>query len=295
MDKLTAIQVFLSVAETGSFTQTAERLEISKPMVTRHVALMEEWLNAKLFQRTTRKVSLTNAGEEAIFFCRKIATMAAEMEHEMSAHQGELRGVIRIAASTTLGSDRLSLLINRFLAQHPKLRIHLFLGERAVDLLEERVDLALRFTNQPDENLIARKLADCHSLLVAAPDYLFKHGVPQHPNDLRHHHCIAHAHLNRKYWQFQQHGKTLNLELPARFTTNDTFSQLNSALSGNGIAMLPKFMLDGKLQSGELQALLTDWQTPALTLYALYPSRQLPLAVRKLLDFLTESFGQMEW
>src|SRR3712207_5112156 len=120
MDKLTAINVFLSVAETGSFTQTAERLNISKPMISRYVALMEDWLNARLFQRTTRKVVLTEAGEQAVIFCKKIAKSAEEMEREISAQRGELRGLIRMASSVSFGSLHLANSINRFIKQHPK-------------------------------------------------------------------------------------------------------------------------------------------------------------------------------
>lgn len=296
MDKLRAIKVFLSVAETGSFTQTAERLEISKPMITRYVALMEEWLGARLLQRTTRKVSLTDAGEQAVFFCRKMADLTLEMEREMTAHQGELRGMVRVASNSAFGANALTLAVNRFLTQHPKLNIQLHLSETLVDLVEERIDLALRFTHQPDPNLVARKLADCHSLLVATPAYLAQNGTPQHPTELAQHCYFAHANLNRKQWQFSREGETLQLDLISRFTSNDTFSLLNATLAGNGIAMLPKFMVLDKIQNGTLQPVLTDWQLPKLTLYALYPTRhQLPLAVRKLLDFLVEEFAGKDW
>ena len=187
MDKLTAIKVFLTVAETGSFTATAERLEISKPMISRYVALMEEWLNARLFQRSTRKVALTEAGEQAVLFCQKIANLTAEMEQEMMAQQGELRGMLHVTSSQTFGAYHLVQTVNRFLQLHPKLNIQLLLNDQQMDLISERIDLAIRITNTPDPNFIARKLADCHSLLVATPDYLAQFGTPKQPDALYQH------------------------------------------------------------------------------------------------------------
>ena len=296
MDKLTAIKVFLTVAETGSFTATAEQLEISKPMISRYVALMEEWLNARLFQRSTRKVALTDAGEQAVLFCQRIANLTAEMEQEMMAQQGELRGVLRVTSSQTFGAYHLVKTVNRFLQLHPKLNIQLLLNDQQMDLISERIDLAIRITNTPDPNFIARKLADCHSLLVATPDYLAQFGTPKQPEDLYQHHYLSHHNINRKAWKCTQGEKEILLDLNSRFTTNDTQALLNSVLDGNGIAMLPKYMLETELQQGTLQAVLTDWQLPIFSIYAMYPSRdKLPLAVRKLIDFLVESFEGKAW
>ena len=296
MDKLTAIKVFLTVAETGSFTATAEQLEISKPMISRYVALMEEWLNARLFQRSTRKVALTDAGEQAVLFCQRIANLTAEMEQEMMAQQGELRGALRVTSSQTFGTYHLVQMVNRFLQLHPKLNIQLLLNDQTMDLISERIDLAIRITNTPDSNFIARKLADCHSLLVATPDYLSQFGTPKQPEDLYQHHYLSHHNINRKAWKCTQGEREVLLDLNSRFTTNDTQALLNAVLDGNGIAMLPKYMLEIELQQGKLQAVLTDWQLPTFNIYAIYPSRdKLPLAVRKLIDFLVENFEGKAW
>lgn len=296
MDKLTAIKVFLTVAETGSFTATAEQLEISKPMISRYVALMEEWLNARLFQRSTRKVALTDAGEQAVLFCQRIANLTAEMEQEMMAQQGELRGALRVTSSQTFGTYHLVQMVNRFLQLHPKLNIQLLLNDQTMDLISERIDLAIRITNTPDPNFIARKLADCHSLLVATPDYLAQFGTPTLPENLYQHHYLSHHNINRKAWKCTQGEQEVLLDLNSRFTTNDTQALLNAVLDGSGIAMLPKYMLETELQQGKLQAVLTDWQLPKFSIYAMYPSRdKLPLAVRKLIDFLVENFEGKAW
>lgn len=296
MDKLTAIKVFLSVAETGSFTAAADRLDMSKPMITRHIALMEEWLNARLFQRTTRQVQLTDAGEQALVFCQKMLALSGEMEQELAAQQGDLRGNIRLSSSGSFGAVHLTQAVNVFLREHPNLSIHLELSDKLLDLVAERIDLAVRITNHPDPNLVARKLADCHSLIVATPEYLAKFGTPTHPEDLRHHRYLTHANINRKEWYFYQNNQEYVLELASQLTTNETTVLLNSVLSHSGVAMLPKYLLEDYLQTGQLTAVLTDWQLPKLTIYLLYPSRhKLPLAVRKLVDFLVGYFEEKEW
>ncbi|WP_040976968.1 LysR family transcriptional regulator [Necropsobacter massiliensis] len=296
MDKLTAIKVFLSVAETGSFTASAEALDISKPMISRYVALMEEWLNSRLFQRSTRKVSLTEAGEQAVVFCRNIAASITEMEQEMVARQGDLRGTIRLTGNSSFGSLQLVPAINDFLASYPRLHIQLDLSDRISDLFAERFDLAVRVTNQPDPNLIARKLADCHSLLVASPDYLATFGVPMQPDDLRRHRYLAHSNVNRRAWHFRQNEREIVLELTSQFTTNDANALLGSVLNHNGIAMLPRYMIGDYIKTGQLQAVLTDWQLPEFQIFLIYASRhKQPLAVKKLISFLLERFAGADW
>lgn len=296
MDRLAAIQVFLSLAETESFTATADKLELSRPMVTRAIGEMEEWLNARLFQRTTRKVSLTEAGKQAVVFCQKIANLQQELEQEMAAQSGELRGVLRISSNASFGASHLVQVMNAFLNAHPKLQIQLDLSDKVINLLEERIDLAIRFSNNPEPNLVARKLAECHSLLVATPNYLAQYGEPKTPEDLKQHRYLAHANINRKEWRFTQNGQEISLELTSQITTNDTMTLLNAVLADGGVAMLPKYLLGDYLATGSLKPILTDWQLPTYTVYALYPSRhKLPMAVRMLLDYLVERFAGSDW
>ncbi|AWI50495.1 LysR family transcriptional regulator [Actinobacillus porcitonsillarum] len=296
MDRIEAMNIFLTVVETGSFTATADRLDLSRPMVTRAVALVEEWFNARLLQRTTRRVSLTSAGERAVAHCQKMVDLAAEIEQDILAQQGELQGSLRIASNSSFGSTHLLLAIKDFLQRHPKLNIQFQLSDQSVNLIDERIDLAIRFTNQPDPNLIARPLATCHSLLVASPEYLAQKGVPQTPQDLAEHIYLAHANINRKEWKFYQNEREISLELTSQFTTNDTGALLNLTLAGGGIAMLPKYLLNEHLASQQLVPILTDWQLPTYQIYALYSSRhKLPLTIRTLVDFLVERFNGVSW
>lgn len=296
MDRILAIKVFLTIAETGSFTATAERLDLSKPMVSRAVALLEDWFKARLLQRTTRKVSLTEAGEQALEYCRRITELTNNIEQDFLARSGELSGTLRIAANPSFGGSHLLRALQNFMARHPKLHIQLLLSDQKADLVESRIDLALRFTHHVEPGLVARRLNHIHSLLVATPDYLARHGTPATPHDLARHRYLAHANVNQKTWRFFRDGEETALELSSPFSVNDSNALLNCVLSGGGIAMLPKYMINEHLAQGRLKTVLTDWTLPVYTLYALYLSRhRLPLAVRSLLDYLAEQFEGEDW
>ncbi|WP_427834640.1 LysR family transcriptional regulator [Actinobacillus pleuropneumoniae] len=297
MDRITAIQVFLTVAETGSFTATAERLDLSRPKVTRAVALMEEWFNARLLQRTTRHVSLTDAGEQAVEYCKKMTELTSAIEQDFLTQRGELRGSLRIASNAAFGSTHLLNAIRTFLAKHPKLNIQLILADNTVNLVEEGIDLAVRFTNNPDPNVVARPLFTCHSLLVATPAYLARHGTIHSPQELANHRYLAHANVNRKEWTFIKDEQETVLELTSQLTINDTGALLNFTLADGGIAMLPKYFIEQQLKNNQLQIVLPDWQMPIYQVYAVYPSRrQLPKTVRSFVDFLVEEFeGKGDW
>lgn len=296
MDRILAIKVFLTIAETGSFTATAERLDLSKPMVSRAVALLEDWFKARLLQRTTRKVSLTEAGEQALEYCRRITELTNNIEQDFLARSGELSGTLRIAANPSFGGSHLLRALQNFMERHPKLHIQLLLSDQKADLVESRIDLALRFTHHVEPGLVARPLNHIHSLLVATPDYLARHGTPATPHDLARHRYLAHANVNQKTWRFFRDGEETALELSSPFSVNDSNALLNCVLSGGGIAMLPKYMINEHLAQGRLKTVLTDWTLPVYTLYALYLSRhRLPLAVRSLLDYLAEQFEGEDW
>lgn len=296
MDKLTTINVFLAVAETGNFSAVADKMGLSRPMVTRHIAEMESWLNTRLFHRTTRHVTLTESGKQAVEFCRDIANSVQAMQNELAAQSGELRGTLRLAASVSFGSTHLTAAINRFLAQHPKLHIQLDLSEKSVNLVEDRIDLALRICKEPDELKIARKLSPCRSVLVAHPDYLAAHGTPLEPQDLAAHACLSHSHFNHSEWVFYGKDGEQRHRFQNRFSSNDAVSLLSAVSVGAGIAMLPRFLTNDYVASGKLQEVLTDWQLPELSIYAMYSSRQnQPIAVRQLLDFLIDEFQGRDW
>lgn len=296
MDRLTAINVFLTVAEIGSFSATAEKLEISRPMVTRYIALIENWLNTQLFHRTTRHITLTESGKQAVIFCQKIVNLTQAMENELTIQTGELRGTLQIASSVSFGSTHLTNAINQFLAIHPKLNIHLNLSDKAINLVEDQIDLTIRICKEPDELKIARKLSPCRSSLVASPNYLIQYGIPKTPKELISHTCLAHTRINQNKWTFYLNGEQQHYKLTNRFSCDDAIALLNATISGSGIAMLPRYLTNNYVANGQLQEILTDWQLPELSLYAMYSSRHnQPIAIHKLLEFLLKQFTKQDW
>ena len=296
MDRLTALHVFAEVASRGSFTAVAEHLEMSRPMVTRHITALEDWLGTRLFQRTTRRVTLTDAGEQTLRRAQQILALAQEVETETTRQDGALRGQLRLTVSLSFGYAYLTTALADFLAQHPQLKIDLNISDMAVNLVEARVDLAIRISATPDPALIGRPLARCVSALVASPGYLAQHGAPAHPRDLAHHRCLSYAHFGRTEWRLSRGNETHTASVAGAFSANDALVLQQAALAGGGIAMLPTYLVGPLIQSGALQTVLPDWQVPELTIYALYTSRRQMLpAVRALLDFLVLRFADVPW
>lgn len=296
MDRLTAMKVFCEVAASGSFSATADKLDMSRAMVTRYIGELETWLDARLLQRTTRKVTLTDAGESCLRRSQQMLSLMDNIEEETLRHDGELRGQLRLTCSMSFGFAHLAAAISDFLAQHPQLKIDLNVSDRAVNLVEERIDLAIRISSEPDPMLIARPLARCDSVLVASPGYLAKHGIPQSPAALTQHGCLSYANFGRSIWSFQRGDEHEQVAVSSRFSANEATVLLHAALADGGIALQPTYLAKPYLDNGQLIALLTDWQVPAMTIYALYPSRRhLSPAVRALLDFLVERFAVVSW
>ncbi|MEE6075197.1 LysR family transcriptional regulator [Avibacterium paragallinarum] len=296
MDRLTAIKVFLEAAHTRSFTATAEHLSISRPMVTRYIGLMENWLNARLFHRTTRYITLTEAGEKAQQYCEQLLTLSEELEDALSNQQNELQGTLRLTSSISFGATHLMKAINEFQQHYPKLNIFLNLSEDSLNLVEQGIDLAIRISNNPDPILISRPLGKCHSILVASTQYIAQYGKPKSPDELLQHRYLAHSKLNRAELRLHQGEQQAHLSLTNRLSANDANALLNAVLNNAGIAMLPRYLTNELIERGELCVILPDWELPVLTIYGLYSSRdKLPRQTRLFLDFLVEQFKDKNW
>jgi DNA-binding transcriptional LysR family regulator len=297
MDRLTAMRVFVEVATSGSFSATADRLDMSRAMVTRYVGEMEQWLQARLLQRTTRSVTLTDAGEACLRRCQQMLALVEDIEEETTATtEGELRGQLRLTCSVSFAYAQLGAAITDFLALHPLLKIDLDASEGALNLVERRIDLAIRISSGPDPMLIARPLARCDSVLVASPAYLARHGVPALPADLERHRCLSYANFGKSVWELARAGETARVAVSSHFSANEATTLLRAALAGGGIALQPTYLANPHIASGELQALLPGWELPVMAINALYTSRrhQSP-AVRALLDFLVARFAGAPW
>ncbi len=297
MDRLTAMRVFVEVAISGSFSATADRLDMSRAMVTRYVGEIEQWLQARLLQRTTRSVTLTDAGEACLRRCQQMLALVEDIEEETTATgEGELRGQLRLTCSVSFAYAQLGAAIADFLALHPLLKIDLDASEGALNLVERRIDLAIRISSGPDPMLIARPLARCDSVLVASPAYLARHGVPALPVDLERHRCLSYANFGKSLWELTRGGETARVAVSSHFSANEATTLLRAALAGGGIALQPTYLANPHIASGELQALLPGWELPVMAINALYTSRrhQSP-AVRALLDFLVARFAGAPW
>ena len=296
MDKLTAMRVFMQVAASGSFSATSDQMNLSRAMVTRCVSELEDWLNARLLQRTTRKVTLTDAGEQFLRRCQQILELTDEVVEETANLNSELRGQLRLTCGASFGYAQMASAISDFLAIHPNLKIDMHVSDASINLVDARIDLAIRISNNPDQMLIARRLASCTSVLVASPQYLEHYGTPTSPDSLVHHRCMAHTIVGKYLWQFTRADETVKVEVKSHFSANEATILLHAALAGSGISLQPTYLANEYIAVGRLVVVLPDWSVPALAINALYPSRRhLPVALRAFLDFLVKRFENTSW
>lgn len=296
MDRLTAMQVFVEVANNGSFSATAEKLDMSRAAVTRYISELEQWLGARLLQRTTRSVTLTDAGENCLRRSQQMLALMEDVEEETSRHDGALRGQLRITCSISFVYAQLAAAVVDFLKLYPQLKIDLKTSDTALNLVEERIDLAIRISAEPDPMLIGRVLAPCTSVLVASPDYLNAQGMPKMPSDLATHRCLSYANFGKSVWKLQRETEQAQISIGSHFSANDVTALLQAALAGGGVTLQPTYLANPHLANGTLLRVLPDWSLPDMSIYALYPSRKhLSLAVRSLLDFLAARFEPVPW
>lgn len=292
MDRFTAMRVFAEVAERGSLTDAATALDMSRAMVSRYLESLEQWLGVRLLHRTTRRVSLTEAGAEALQRCRQVLEMTAEVQAVAGARRAEPRGKLRITASTSFAQAHLASAMVDFLALYPQTQIELLAVERTVNLVEERIDLAVRIGNQLDPALVARPLGVCRSVVCASPAYLARHGAPTLPRQLSEHRCITHAYVGRTEWVLRRGGETVRVPVQGALQSNETAVTRQAALDGAGIALLPTYFVGHELAEGRLVPLLPDHEPEAMGIHAVYLSRaHPPRLLRLMLDFLAERYG----
>lgn len=292
MDRLTAIDVFIEVAERGSLTAAAEVLDMSRPMVTRYLAALEQWLGARLLHRTTRRVGLTGPGEIALTRFQQMRGVRQELEDELASQDPEPHGVLRVTASVSFGQLHLAPAVADYVKRYKQARIELLMVDRIVNLVEERIDLAVRISRQIDPALIARRLADCRSVLCAAPAYLQRQGIPHSAEQLATHNCLTHHYVGKGVWCLQRDGREVAVSVSGNISANDSSLLLEAVRSGTGIAMLPAYQVNPLLASGELVALLADYSLEEMGLHAVYTSRrQQSTLLRSFVDFLVERFS----
>lgn len=292
MDRLTATRVFVTVAEQGSLTRAADALDMSTAMVSRYLVALETWLHARLLHRTTRRVTVTEAGESALASCRQLLELADDMKSLAGEAGREPGGRLRVASSPSFSQAQLAPVLVEFQQRHPKVGISLVIAERAIDLAAERIDLAVRITNTLEPTLISRRLASCRSIVCASRDYLAAHGTPRRSTELRKHRCLSHSLVSTAQFRLGAGSKGVDLAGIDAFSSNDTSVLHSAALAGAGIAILPTYLVGTDLRAGRLKQVLPSIEPETLGVHAIFLSRQhQPLALRLLIDFLAHRFG----
>jgi len=291
MDRLRAMEVFVAVVEGGSQSAAAQRLDLSRPMVSRYLAELEAWAGMRLLHRTTRRSSLTAAGDQMLAKCRHMLDLAQDVPIAVSTVDNSPRGLLRITVSTSFGQAQLMHAISEFVRLHPGVAVDLVLQDRAVNLVDERIDLAIRITNNLDPNLIARRLTTCRSAICCSPSYLLAHPAPRRIEDLAEHNCLTHSYHGKTLWEFEVGGEAASVAVSGSISANDSIALAMAARAGAGIALLPTYVAGPLIQAGDLVALLPNARPRELSIHAIYTSRKLMApALRAALDFLAERF-----
>ncbi|WP_295373084.1 LysR family transcriptional regulator [uncultured Pseudacidovorax sp.] len=292
MDRIVAAQVFVAIHERGSMAAAANALGMSRPMVSRYLAEMEAWAGARLLHRTTRSVGLTAAGAETLTHCEQLLAAAQAVPAVADVDLDEPHGLLRVACSQSMGQCLLMPALADYMTRYPRTSVELQVSNDSVDLVRERIDLAIRITDRLPPQLIARRLGACESVLVASPAYLRRHGQPQSVESLAGHNCLIYTHFGSDQWNFTLGGRTVGVRVGGKLRANDPGVLLQAALEGAGIALQPLHAASPWLAMGRLVALLPHCPPRALGVHAVYASRRtMSASLRTLLDHLTRWFA----
>ena len=293
METLRAMEMFVETVEQGSFAAAGRALGVGASAVSKQVARLEDELETRLLNRTTRSLALTDEGEYYLAECREILRRVDAARDTVGALADQTRGLLRVSAPPTLGQLWLSSVLGAFRETYPSMRVQVLLTDDPVDVVEEQYDVAIRLGQLEDSSMIGRRLADNTYCICAAPEYLEREGTPQAPGDLLDHDCITsirYAPLRR--WEFTADGSTSVYEPTGSIATNSYALMLSSVLRGEGIAKLPLYAVDEHLSSGALVSLFDGMVPINGGIWALYPSRRLlPKRTESFLEFVGERVG----
>lgn len=293
MDQLNAMRAFRRVVELGGFARAAEDLGVSAAGLSKQIRQLEEHLGAVLLQRTTRRMSLTDAGQTYFSECCRLLDEMERVEQTLRTQAGQVEGRLRVNAPTSFGLAVLSPLLGGFLARHPRLKLDLALDDRVLDVIGTGFDVSLRVRSAlEDSSLIARRLGTIQQMLCASPDYLRRRGMPGTPSDLLRHDVLAYALADTPdSWQLQGPEGTTRFALPpARTVVNNSLMLRDLLCAGLGIGALPSFLAAPAIADGRLQRVLPACGYPARQVYAIYPTtRHLPPKVQAFVDFLAQA------
>ncbi|HET9700931.1 MAG TPA: LysR family transcriptional regulator [Burkholderiales bacterium] len=296
MENLAGMAVFARVAEAKSFTEAARRLGLSKSVVSKQVARLERGLGARLLNRTTRRLSLTEAGAALYEHCARMVAEAEAAEQAVSRLRTVPRGVLRVSSPAAFGHLHIAPAVPQFLERFPEVEVELVMNDRVVDLAQEGYDVAIRMADEPAPNLVARRLAPVRWAVCATKRYLQRHGRPRAPADLARHNCLYYSYMGSgSEWRFAGAGGVESVQVPGNFRVNNSEAVRQAALGHLGVALLPTFTVGPDLQAGLLEPLLPGYDPLGVFgghVFAVYLSnRYLSPKVRAFVDFCVERFG----
>jgi DNA-binding transcriptional LysR family regulator len=291
---LEGLAIFAKVAEARSFARAAEELNLSKATVSKAVSRVEEKLRTQLFNRTSRRLALTDAGRQLALRAAHILAEGEAAEDEARAQSAAVRGVVRLSAPMSFGVRHLAPLLPAFLATWPEVSVDLHLSDAMVDMIGDGFDAAVRIAVLPDSSLVARRLCGMPLLLIGAPVYLEAHGRPRHPLNLAEHRCIGYGHATApETWKFtHRNGKSATVRPSGPLRVNNGDAMMPALIAGTGIGVLPEFIVRDALAEGRLEHLLPDWSLPPSSVHWVTPpGGQRPRRVEVLAEFLAASLA----
>lgn len=289
MDRLHELEVFVAVADAGSLTKAGARMRLSPPAVTRAISALEDRLGTRVFNRTTRSLTITEVGQRFLENARRILSDLDTAEKEAIGETAVPHGHLTVTASVTFGRSALTPIVCAFLNQNPRVSVSIMLLDRRTNLIEEGIDVAVRIGPLPDSNLVAKKVGMVRRILVASPDYLARRGVPLSPADLRMHSMVAFTGLmpNRE-WRFMDGRSGQSVSFTPRLEINDAVAAIGAAEMGDGITIALSYMVADKILDGRLVPVLDEFAPAAVPVSIVYPqNRLISPKVRTFVDFAT--------
>lgn len=282
------VEAFVEVIRQGSFIGAARELQVSSSHVSRLIGQLEQQLGTQLVYRTTRQISLTEAGSIYYQSCRQLFDGVRDAEAQLHQHQGLPAGLLKITAPATFGDNYIAPMVNDFQLRYPQVKVSMYFSNRQVDLVEEGFDLGVRMGVLRESTLVAKRLCDRREYIVASPEYLARVAAPQTLTDLERHNCLLGS---RGYWLLSHNGLRKDLQVRGNWQANSGPALLDAALKGLGLAQLPDYYVDAHLASGRLVSVLDEFSFPQMGIWVVYPQqRHLAPKVRLFIDFLVERF-----
>ena len=293
MDRMAAMETFVRVVETGSFSETARQMHVGQPAISKTVAQLEERLGIQLLLRSTRGLTPTEAGESFYERAKRAIEEADEAEHAARGAGASLSGRLRISAAPTFASLHIIPHLQEFLARHPDLDMEVVLDDERIDLIEEGIDVSLRMGDLPDSALTVRKIGQSPRIVVAAPSYIVRRGEPAHPAELSEHQSVVYAKgIGRDVWIFRKDGAEVLVTMKGRLRVSAAEGVRSAVLAGIGLAVASEWMFAPELADGRVEALLTGWQLAPLDLWAAFPAgRGVSAKARTFVAFVEEKLA----